>query len=318
MILLKLKKYYVSGNTAEGYIDSLATNLHGIEEVIQLDDPSYRVNTAILKQLIEQNKHDTKVEVLKSPISEQYLEGVIFRDKQLAILGNRECPFTNQAYDLFKKGLHIHDELEQVFIKEMDFEKADDLAKKYIDELLPNQENDSRDPYIYRRLFGTNTMDGIVNEVPNLTSELDMIYHIKGRAGTGKSTFMKRIVNACLERGLDLELYHCSFDPNSIDMVLVPELSFCLFDSTDPHAFEPLDNNKEKVIDLYEETVTPGTDERYAEEIDNLTKQYKSYMKKGIAALQMEGAEIVTQDMKRPFNQTEIQERVNNLQVKLD
>lgn len=317
MILLKLKKYYVSGNTAEGYIDSLATNLHGIEEVIQLDNPSYRVNTAILQQLIEQNKDDTPIEVLKSPISAEYLEGVIFRDKQLAILGNRECPFTNQAYDLFKKGLRIHDELEQVFIKEMDFEKADDLAKKYIDELLPDHVNETREPYIYRRFFGTNTMDGVVNEVPNLISELDLIYHIKGRAGTGKSTFMKRIVKACLERGLDLELYHCSFDPNSIDMVLVPELKFCLFDSTDPHAFEPIDKSREKVIDLYEETVTPGTDERYAEEIENLTKQYKSYMKKGVAALQMEGAEIVAQDTKRPFDQMEITESVNNLQAKL-
>ncbi|MCF3943417.1 hypothetical protein [Oceanobacillus alkalisoli] len=315
---MKLKEYYVSGNTAEGYVDSLESNLHGIEEVIQLGNASYKTNTAIIKQLIEQNKEQTQVEVLKSPISEEFLEGVIFREKKIAILGNRDCPFSNQAYDLFKKGLHIHDDLELVFIQEMDFEKADDLAKRYIEELLPENVKGSRNPQIFRRLFGTNTMDGVVNEVPNLTAHLDRVYHIKGRAGTGKSTFMKRIVKACEARGLDLEIYYCSFDPNSIDMVLIPELNICLFDSTDPHAFEPEDETKEKVIDLYKETVTPGTDEKYADEISNLTKQYKSYMKKGLAALQREGAEIIAQDAKKPFNQTEINESVDNLQMKLD
>ena len=315
---MKLKNYYVSANTAEGYMDSLKTNLHGIEEVIQLGNASYNTNTAIIKQLIEQNKDHTQIEVLKSPISEEFLEGVIFREKKLAILGRRDCPFTNQAYDLFKKGLQIHDDLELVFIQEMDFEKADDLAKKYIEELLPENIKGPRKPHIYRRFFGTNTMDGVVNEVPNLTAELDMVYHIKGRAGTGKSTFMKRFVKACEARGLDLEIYHCSFDPSSIDLVLVPELNICLFDSTDPHAFEPKDKAKEKVIDLYKETVTPGTDEKYANEISNLTKQYKSYMKKGLASLERESAEIIAQDAKKPFNETEIKERVNTLQMKLD
>lgn len=313
MIRLKHTNYYVTANTAEGFINHLTPNLHGIKETIRLDNQSYKMNTAILQQLFENNKAETVMEVLKSPISGRYLDGLIFREKQIAILGNQDCPFTTKAYDHFKKGLRIHDDLEKLFIQEMDFAKADKLAETFTKELLADQVKRNQTPHVYRRFFGTNTMDGIVNEVPNLTEPLEHVYHIKGRAGTGKSTFMKKIANACLEYGLDLQIYRCSFDPNSIDMVLVPELGICLFDSTDPHEFEPR-SSKEHIIDLYEEAVTPGTDEKYAKEISELTKEYKSYMKKGLAILKEEGAAIVKADDDKTFSQAEVTQIASQLQ----
>src|SRR5699024_12618825 len=79
----------------------------------------------------------------------------------------------------------------------------------------------------------SNTSDGAVNIVPSLIHPLKNRYYLKGRAGTGKSHFMKKVMQACQRHGFDIELYHCSFDPNSVDMVLVRDLDFCIFDSTD-------------------------------------------------------------------------------------
>lgn len=256
--------------------------------------------------------------MLKSPISERYVEGIILREKEVAIIGERKSPFTTEAYEQFKQGLRIHDNLEKVYIQEMDFTKANQLADDFTEKLLANESKIGRTPHIYRRLFGTNTVDGVVNEVPNLTEHLKQVYHIKGRAGTGKSTFMKRVAEACLNHGFDLEIYHCSFDPNSIDMVLIPALQICLFDSTDPHRFEPQDTSREVIIDLYEETVTPGTDEKYAEEINKLTKEYKSFMKKGLAVIKAEGEKIIAADDKRPFSQMEVDGIVSELQAKIN
>ncbi|MGN7854825.1 hypothetical protein [Exiguobacterium sp. 22311] len=111
-----MKNYYVSANTAEGYIDLLSSNLHGIKETIELESHSYQMNTKILQQLIEQYKDKTPVEVLKSPISERYVEGIILREKEVAIIGERKSPFTTEAYEQFKQGLRIHDNLEKVYI----------------------------------------------------------------------------------------------------------------------------------------------------------------------------------------------------------
>lgn len=316
---MSIKKYYVSANTAEGFIHRLESNLLNIHHIIPLQHPSLKKNTAILRRIIEENKDQTDIEILMSPLSSHFLEGVILREKQTAILNQSFRPPASfhKAYESFAAGLKIHDDIEKIYIGEMDFKKADSLAEKLIRKLLENIPAKEREPHVYKRFFGTNTFEGIVNEVPHIISDLDTVYHIKGREGTGKSTFMKKVAEACINHGFDIELYRCSFDPGSIDMVLVPELNICLFDSTDPHAFEPADPSKEKVIDLYEEAVTKGTDEKYAAEITRLTKDYKDYMKKGLKILQDEIGQIIQAEEKTNVSSDEIEKEVDRIQSAL-
>ncbi len=64
-------------------------------------------------------------------------------------------------------------------------------------------------------------------------------YIIKGGPGTGKSSFMKKIEKRAHEKGLDTELVYCSSDPQSLDALLIPELSLSFADGTSPHVLEP-------------------------------------------------------------------------------
>ena len=96
---------------------------------------------------------------------------------------------------------------------------------------------------------------------------------IIGQSGSGKSTFMKKIAEQALSHGFDTEVYHCSFDPNSLDMIIMRELDVCLFDSTAPHEYFPSRTNDE-IIDIYEIAVTSGTDERYADELAEIQTAY--------------------------------------------
>lgn len=315
-----IKKYYITGNTAQGFVDLFSSNLHGVNQTLTLDYPSYKLNTAILQSIIQEYKECTPLEIMKSSICSKYLEGVILREKGVAIIidGKNRFSFTNLAYEHFAEGLRIHDELEQVFIQEMDFKKANQAAEGLIEKLLANTPREDRQAHTFHRFFGTNTMDGIVNEVPQLTERLDRVYHVKGRAGTGKSTFMKKIANACLTHGLDVELYHCSFDSNSIDMVLVPRLNICLFDSTDPHEFEPKDARREEIIDLYKIAVTPGTDEKYQEKISQLNHSYKSFMKKGLQVINEEGEAFVKKEAAKNISEAELKKAVDNIHLKLN
>jgi len=110
-------------------------------------------------------------------------------------------------------------------------------------------------------------------------------YFIKGRAGTGKSTLLKKIAEAAEVNGFDIEVYHCGFDPESIDMVDFRELGVCIFDIIDPHDYFA-ERQGDEIVDLYEQTVTPGTDEKYKSIITYYTKSYKQRMKDGISYLQ--------------------------------
>src|SRR5699024_1031751 len=164
---------------------------------------------------------------------------------------------------------------------EMDFTRADEITKDCIQKLLHDADKDNRQPIVYERVFGTNTPDGKVNQVSALIAPLRNVYHVRGRADTGRSVLMKTIFNACKSNGYDIEMYRCSFDPSSVDMIIVRDLDFCVFDSTPPHEFFP-DSGQGEVIDFYELTVTQGTDEKYQKEIAYWTEKYQSEMKKGM------------------------------------
>lgn len=312
---MQIKKYYVTGHTASGRKQLLASNIQGLK-VIKLTEGSWAFQTEVLQSLITSFEGKTSIEVLKSSLSKSYLEGVILREKGIAVLA-KEAPAIPEAYMHFAAGLKTHDKLEAIFIKEMNFKLADNRAAALIKTLLDGAPQEERQGYTYQRFFGTNTIDGVVNEVPHLISDLDTVYHIKGRSGTGKSTFMKKIAKACLAHGLDIEQYHCSFDPKSIDMILVPALNMALFDSTDPHAFEPQDLKREQVIDLYEIAVKPGTDEKYEKEITEVTKLYKSYMKKGIQEIKKHATTIMEQDKKIKFTNEEVEQALQKLQKEI-
>ena len=65
------------------------------------------------------------------------------------------------------------------------------------------------------------------------------VWIIKGGPGVGKSTFMSRIGEEMVQRGYDVELHHCSADPDSVDGVVIPALGLAIVDGTAPHVIDP-------------------------------------------------------------------------------
>ena len=63
--------------------------------------------------------------------------------------------------------------------------------------------------------------------------------YLKGGAGTGKSTLMKKWGTALAESGHTVEFLHCSGDPSSLDGIVVRELGLLVVDGTAPHVQDP-------------------------------------------------------------------------------
>lgn len=187
-----------------------------------------------------------------------------------------------RSYSGFAEALRIHDEWETFYIANMDFPAADQLTATYV-KLLYGDRTLGKKSRIDHRFLGAATPNGAVDFVPNLTEGLKR-YLVKGRAGSGKSTMLKKIAAAGSERGFDVETYHCGFDPNSLDMVIVRELGFAIFDSTAPHEYFP-DRPTDEIIDMYEQCIKPGTDEAYAEPIGEIKGRYSAKMKESIGHL---------------------------------
>ena len=108
------------------------------------------------------------------------------------------------------------------------------------------------------------------------------VYILKGGAGCGKSSFMRRIARHAEAAGYSTQFILCSGDPESLDGLIIPELRVALVDGTAPHVIEPQ---------------YPGVVEHYI----NLEKYYDSAGLQSVRAAVMEDMIGYKQHYKRCY-----------------
>lgn len=232
----------------------------------------------------------------------------------------------SKTYETFLTALRIHDEWEKYYIESMDFLKADQIAKNLIQQLYDGHEGDT--PTTGRHLFfGAATPKGAFDFIQDLTAQLKRRIFIKGRPGSGKSTLLKKLAAAAEQKGIEVQVFHCGFDPNSLDMLIFPKLGTAIFDSTAPHEYFP-DRDGDEVLDMYALTMSSGTDEAYAAEIAAIKERYSAKMKEATALLAE--AEVIDSQIRAYYVaatnfsiveklqlqlQSELNERISSMQL---
>ncbi len=95
---------------------------------------------------------------------------------------------------------------------------------------------------IKHAFLGGNTPQGFYSYYRYILSQQEAvrIISIKGGPGVGKSTFMRKIGEAMLKKGYDVEYMHCSSDNHSLDGVVIPAIKVALLDGTAPHVVDPI------------------------------------------------------------------------------
>jgi hypothetical protein len=321
----KSRHYFVTGNTAQGFVNKLSSNLQGIKTLFIIRGRPGTGKARIMPFIAgECERADLPAEFLHCPSAPESYDGIVIPQLRLAVVDGTDLHYTalitpvpdvqyidatsdpddellslsddrladilqkigschEKAFKHFSDALCVHDEWEKIYISNMDFKKAD-LLTAYVTELLLGSRRMNKTPVSKERFFGAGTPAGAMDYIENLTADTSSRYLLKGRPGTGKSTLLRKLAAASGDRGLDTEVYSCAFDSNSLDMILWPELDLCLFDSTAPHLYEPSRPN-DKVIDMYAECVTPGTDEKYETALEDITTRYKASIGRGTAAL---------------------------------
>lgn len=348
------KHYFLTGNTSQGRIDFTLDTLKNMNYIYLVDGPFSENNNIILDYTYEAlRSKDIKLDIIHQSSNPSKLHAILIPDYHIAVL-NSSPPFiydkdlfesttklinmydhyfldvieTNKhridhfatiindahkrAYHHYKQAIAIHDDWEAIYIKNMDFGKANVIAEQLISELIP-EENVSEEAKLHIRFLGAATPEGAVDFVPNLTNGLTR-YLIKGRPGSGKSTLLKAVLAAAKQKGYEIEVYHCGLDPNSLDMIIVRELGFALFDSTAPHEYFP-EFKHDHVIDMYELCIKPLTDEKFAEELEDIKVKYNQQMKLGLHALQEANQAYV---QRQAFTQESVHKpQINQLKVNL-
>lgn len=287
-------KYYTCANTSSGFVDFTEENIYDINYKIRLVCKNSYVKSYVLGFL-----HGESEKILSTG-SKNLADGLVFRDKGVAVVSNctnayktlnldqyfsfSEVEETHQLYEnmflCFAQAKDIHDQWEKIYIDNMDFERLNGYCERLINGLVTCKSGDGAGKTC-KRFFGTFTVNGAVNFIDNITENINKRYFIKGRPGTGKSTFLKKLSASLKACGFDVEEYYCSFDPKSLDMVVSRELSLCVFDSTPPHEKFPKREGDE-ILDFYREAGLSGIDEKYEKELFFVKSAYDNKIKEGM------------------------------------
>ena len=217
----------------------------------------------------------------------------------------------DKYYKCMKEAKHIHDILESEYLIGMDFKKADSYTYEIINKLIKGKTD--KKPEETHRFLGAMGPKGQVSFYDELTSNIANRYIIKGRPGTGKSTLMKKTGAAALISGYNVEYYHCSFDPDSIDMIIIPEISSAILDGTAPHVVEP--QVRDNVIDMFS-CINTDLVKEDEEPILSIWAEYKGQieMAKGKLAYIYE----LREELKRYYGKATDSNMVNALRIRIE
>lgn len=177
-------------------------------------------------------------------------EQKVFSNISINSITDLKQAYYDKCFEFLSKAIHIHDDWEVETRKNMDW---NGLNQQYADltKQLFSESKLEKSGKLTHRLLGTLTPEGARDTVQSITQNLEKRLFIKGYPGTGKSSMMKKLANEALRRGYDVQLVWCGLDSNSIDMVILPELKFCIFDSTEPHVYFPEENSaRDEIFDI--------------------------------------------------------------------
>jgi len=314
-----IKKYFLRANTADGEANLIYDNLKGISDIIVICGKSRTAKNRLLTRLaFLLSERGKVVEGIMCPFDIGVYEGVVIREDKFAIFDEQcaggiagEKVFLDEYFKLepelagcdeelirqkakwayenlyktYSDAKLIHDDWEKVYIDNMDFDRLNHFGNQVISRLIAEKRG-SLDGQRRTGFFGASTPDGTVNYIDGLTAELKNRYFIKGRPGTGKSTFLKKLASCAERNGYDTEVYYCSFDKKSLDMVVVRDLSFAVFDSTAPHEVFPT-RNGDGVLDFYAEAGLFGIDEKHSGKLKYISQKYANKIKQGLGYLRL-------------------------------
>lgn len=269
-LLEKLATHYINkGVDVEYFFDPLFEKTF---EAIFVKNPYnilyLQANTPSVEPIVL-GKRD-KVISLYDCLDEQKL---ILHGEQLEQLYETKAKYYQDCFSALANAIKIHDDWEVETRRYMNWQGLDEQ----FDELKNVLFGDAKQAKMAKRthrLLGTLTPRGARDTVQSITQNLERRLFIKGYPGTGKSSMMKKIADEAVSRGYDVQMVWCGLDSNSVDMVILPELKFCIFDSTEPHVYFPDESRAgDEILDIAQHCHPTEVEEN---NIQKIVAKYKS------------------------------------------
>ncbi|MEW9080630.1 PRK06851 family protein [Terrisporobacter glycolicus] len=193
------------------------------------------------------------------------------KNKEEIVQCNKEIGSCFQrAFKYLKAAEPIFYDIESKNMDIMDFGKLNKFTDEFIEEIFKGIENKD-ELSVPRHLFGTAiTPIGHIDYSDSLLQDAKKVYYLDGTIGYGKTTFLKRIYDKAILKGLKVEVFHYPLIPEKIESIMITDLGIAITTSS---LFKDKDEinlgefiDKEKIYNHKEEL---EVDEKILDELIN-------------------------------------------------
>lgn len=130
-----------------------------------------------------------------------------------------------KAFNYFKSAGIIHEEISQTNSLKVDFENTNKITREYLEEMFSLEAKKVSPDFKIRHQFSNAyTPEGYHDYTATIISDIDNIYYLDGEIGTGKSTFLKRLIDLAKMKNYHMEIYHNALMSDDIESVLIQDL----------------------------------------------------------------------------------------------
>ncbi|HBM79407.1 MAG: PRK06851 family protein [Clostridiales bacterium] len=205
-------------------------------------------------------------------------------------INKRTSRLFNISYSLLKEAKVAYDEWKSYIKEIIDSTRYNELLKTLEDNVFNTAGYNFESKPCYRHLFASAiTPQGLKNYIDTLINAGMKSYAVEGEPGSGVKEMIAMIAQDAEKRGLSAELFHCPFEPEYIDMVIIKDINTVILNTS-----KPLHYNVQKVDGLRIEDrinlnvcIKGELINEYKEDMEDAKKRFYALIAKAIEHLYM-------------------------------
>ncbi len=199
---------------------------------------------------------------------------------EIKTLNKKISHFFKSAYNYLKIAHILDQEKEKIYLEYYNKYNSFKIIKKIARHILPGKTYCSVNTAEERHLFSSAiTPQGFVDYYKNITAQINIKYIFTGKPEKEKNKILKNLANLILSHGYYVLFLHSGFNPEKIDLVIIPELNTALINDTLPYDIKK--QNQDTIINLNKYSNKKLSSDT-KEEIKNLDFQFSNFLDQAI------------------------------------